>query len=172
MDKLEFQNILEGLREGKYEPSYIIELMENNKLNHLYSDEIEEIVLSFEKDEDKISMLKHTIAPIKIIKTLKSEDSIIEAIGKLSEKVQKSTKVLNLKLSLSREGFRKVFFREEDKKYDIIGLDKDITIGMELETLGANSESILESGEKNGKIIHKEKEIECGKIVKRRRQRR
>lgn len=169
MDKLEFQDILEGLRDGKFEPSYIIELLETNQLDYLYSDEIEKLALSFERDEDKIAMLKYTFMPIRIIKTLKNEESIIEAIEKLSDDEQKSMKVFKLKMSLSRKGFKKFFLREEDIKYYKIGLDKDITLGVELETLGSNSEKILETGEKNGTIIHKEKEIECGKIVRRRK---
>ena len=36
-----------------------------------------------------------------------------------------------------------------------------------IETIGKNSEKILEAGEKNGTIIHKEKGLECGRILKR-----
>lgn len=192
MDKLEFQDILAGLREGKFKPSYIINLLETNQLNHLYYDEIEEISLSFEKDEDKIAMLKYNFAPIKIIRTLKSEESIVKALGELKtdeEKIRVATRFIKnesnrlkaietfedknkafpIKISLSREGFKKYFLREKDKQYHKIGLDKDITIGIEIESLGRNSEKILEVGENNGKTIHKEKEIECGKIVKRRK---
>lgn len=192
MDKLEFQDILKGLREGKFKPSYIINLLETNQLNHLYDDEIEEISLSFEKDEDKIAMLKYTQIPIKIIRTLKSEESMVKALGELKRDKEKlrvtlkfiknetnrlkaietfddKSKAFLIKLSLSREGFKKNFFREKDKKYHKIGLDKDITIGIEIESLGRNSEEILEVGENNGKTIHKDKKIECGKIVKRRK---
>lgn len=192
MDKLEFEDILAGLSEGKFEPSYIIKLLDDNQLNHLDSDEIEEIALSFDRDEDKISTLKHVYAPIKIIKTLKTEDSVVKAIGELTndeqkarvasrflkddknklmaiEEIKDNAKALPVKILLSREGFKKNFLREENRKYHKIGLDKDMTIGVEIETLGKNSEKILEAGEKNGTIIHKEKEIECGKILKRRK---
>jgi len=192
MDKLEFQDILEGLKEGKIEPSYIIELLETNQLNYLYSDEIEEIALSFEKDEDKIAMLKHVFTPIKIIRTLKNEESIVKALRELKrdedkvkvasrfiknesnrlkaiETFEDKDKAFPIKISLSRDGFKKYFLGEEDKKYSEIGLDKDITIGIEIESLGKNSEKILEAGGNNGKIIHKEKQVECGKIVKRRK---
>lgn len=192
MDKLEFEDILAGLKEGKFKPSYIIELLETNKLDHLYDDEIEKISLNFEKDEDKIAMLKYTYTPIKIIRTLKSEESIVKALGELKEdeeklritlrfiksesnrlkaieKFEDKSKALPIKISLSREGFKKYFFIEEDKKYNEIGLDGNITIGIEIETLGSNSEKILEIGENNGKIIHVCKKIECGTIVKRRK---
>ena len=56
----------------------------------------------------------------------------------------------------------------ENRKYSEIGLDKDITFGIEVESLGENSQKILEAGESNGKIIHKEKGLECGKIIRRR----
>ena len=192
MDKLEIKDILIEIEEGKIDSNYIIELLKTNQLNHLYADEIEKIALSFEKDEDKIAMLKYTFSPIKIIRTLETEDSIVKALGELKsdeEKVKVSSRFIQndsnrlkaieifedkdkafpIKISLSRDGFKKYFLREEDKKYNRIGLDKDITIGIEIESIGKNSEKILEVGEKNGKIIHKEKEIECGKIVKRRK---
>lgn len=192
MDKLEFQDILAGLREGKFKPNYIINLLETNQLNRLYNDEITELSLSFEKDEDKIAMLKYSLTPIRIIRTLKSEESIVKALGELKtdeEKIRVTTRFIKnesnrekaietfedknkafpIKISLSREEFKKYFLREGDKQYHKIGLDKDITFGIEIESIGENSEKILEVGENNGKTIHKEKEIECGKIVKRRK---
>ena len=35
MDRLEFEDILKGLSEGKLKPNYIIELLETKQLNHL-----------------------------------------------------------------------------------------------------------------------------------------
>jgi len=131
--------------------------------------ELDDIISDFDDDRDKIALFKYAFAPIKVINSLNSEECKVEAIGKLSDDKQKSTKVLKLKLSLSREGFKKVFLREDNKKYNKIGLDKDITIGIEMESLGSNSEIILEAGKKNGIIIHEEKGIECGTILKRRK---
>ena len=131
--------------------------------------DLDDMILKLEDDRDKIALFKYVFAPIKVINSLNSEEYKVEAIGKLSDEKQKSAKVLQLKLALSREGLKKIFLREENKKYQKIGLDKDITFGIEMETLGTNSENILEAGEKNGKIIHKEKEIECGRIIKRRK---
>ena len=190
MYKLEFQDILKGLKEGTIKPSDIIELIETKQLNHLYEDEIEEIILSFEKDEDKIPMLKHVFAPIRIIRTFNSEENILKALGELKsdeEKLKVASRFINdeenrlkaiemfedknkaffIKLMLSREAFKTHFLGEENKKYEKIGLDKDITAGIEIETIGKNSEKILEAGEKNGTIIHKEKGLECGRILKR-----
>lgn len=192
MDRLEFEDILKGLSEGKLKPNYIIELLETKQLNHLYHDELEQIALSFDSDDDKIAILKYTFAPIRIIRTLKSEESILKALGELEtdkEKISVTTRFIKnesnrlkaietfedknkafpIKISLSREGFKKYFLREKDKQYHKIGLDKDITIGIEIESIGRNSEKILEVGESNGKTIHKEKKMECGKIVKRRK---
>ena len=78
-------------------------------------------------------------------------------------------KALLLKILLSREEFKKYFFKEEDVRYSEIGLDKDITIGIEIESIGKKSEKILEAGESNGTIIHQDKDMICGKILKRRR---
>lgn len=192
MDRLEFEDILKSLSEGKLKPNYIIELLETKQLNHLYHDELEQIALSFDSDDDKIAILKYTFAPIRIIRTLKSEESILKALGELEtdkEKISVTTRFIKnesnrlkaietfedknkafpIKISLSREGFKKYFLREKDKQYHKIGLDKDITIGIEIESIGRNSEKILEVGESNGKTIHKEKKMECGKIVKRRK---
>lgn len=192
MDRLEFEDILKGLSEGKLKPNYIIELLETKQLNHLYHDELEQIALSFDSDDDKIAILKYTFEPIRIIRTLKSEESILKALGELEtdkEKISVTTRFIKnesnrlkaietfedknkafpIKISLSREGFKKYFLREKDKQYHKIGLDKDITIGIEIESIGRNSEKILEVGESNGKTIHKEKKMECGKIVKRRK---
>lgn len=187
MGKLEFQDILKGLKEGTIKPSDIIELIKTKQLNRL---EIEEIILSFEKDEDKIPMLKYVFAPIKVIRTFNSEENILKALGELKSDEQKlkvASRFINneenilkaiemfedknnaffIKLMLSREAFKTHFLGEENKKYKEIGLDKDITAGMEIETIGENSEKILEVGEKNGTIIHKEKGLECGRILKR-----
>lgn len=192
MDRLEFEDILKSLSEGKLKPNYIIELLETKQLNHLYHDELEQIALSFDSDDDKIAILKYTFEPIRIIRTLKSEESILKALGELEtdkEKISVTTRFIKnesnrlkaietfedknkafpIKISLSREGFKKYFLREKDKQYHKIGLDKDITIGIEIESIGRNSEKILEVGESNGKTIHKEKKMECGKIVKRRK---
>lgn len=192
MDRLEFEDILKSLSEGKLKPNYIIELLETKQLNHLYHDELEQIALSFDSDDDKIAILKYTFEPIRIIRTLKSEESILKALGELEtdkEKISVTTRFIKnesnrlkaietfedknkafpIKISLSREGFKKYFLREKDKQYHKIGLDKDITIGIEIESIGINSEKILEVGESNGKTIHKEKKMECGKIVKRRK---
>lgn len=190
MDKLGIEDILKGLRDGNFKPGYIIELLENNQLNHLSYNEIDEIASTFDNDEDKISILKHVFTPIKIIKTLKTEESIVKAIGELTsdeEKVKSALRFLindenrlraikeikdedkafPIKILLSRDNF-KTFFLNENQKYNKIGLDKDITFGIEIESLGKNSQKILEAGESNGKIIHKEKGLECGKIIKRR----
>ena len=190
MDKLEIEDILEGLRNGNFKPSYIIELLENKQLNHLSYNEIEEIALTFDNDEDRIAILKYVFTPIKIIKTLKTEESIVKAIGELAndedkvksalrfltndenrlkaiKEIKDEDKAFPIKILLSRDNF-KTFFLNENKKYSEIGLDKDITFGIEIESLGKNSQKIFEVGESNGKTIHKEKGLECGKIIKRR----
>ena len=190
MDKLEIEDILEGLRNGKFKPSYIIELLENNQLNHLSYNDIDEIASTFDNDEDKISILKHVFKPIKIIKTLKTEESIVKAIGELTsdeakvkstlrfltndenrlraiKEIKDEEKAFPIKILLSRDNF-KTFFLNENRKYSKIGLDKGITFGIEVESLGENSQKISEAGESNGTIIHKEKGLECGKIIKRR----
>jgi len=171
-------------------PEVIISNLEKFELSY---SEIEELALSFEKDEDKIAILKYTFAPIKIIRTLKSEDSVLQAIRELEndhlktmvalrflkedknrlkaiKEIKDTDKALFIKILLSREGFKKYFLREDNKKkYNKIGLNKDITIGLEIETIGKNSEKILEAGENNGIITHKDKDFQCGKIVKRRK---
>ena len=190
MDKLRIEDILKGLKDGKFKPNYIIELLENKQLDHLDSDEIDEIALTFDNDEDKIAILKYAFIPTRIIETLKTEESIVKAIGELKSDEQKvnialkflkkdenrlriikeikdEDKAFPIKILLSRDYFKK-YFLKGNKKYDKIGLDKDITIGTEIESLGENSQKILVAGENNGKTIHKEKGIDCGKIIKRR----
>lgn len=148
------------------EAKQLISKIESGELRP--SIELDDMISGLKHDRDKIALFKYVLAPIKVSKSLESEESKVEAIGTLSADKQKSPKILQLKLALSREGFKKIFLREEEKKYNKIGLDKNITIGIEMETLGKNSEKILEAGEKNGITIHKEKQTKCGKIVKRR----
>lgn len=191
MDNLKFEDILTGLREGEFEPSYIIDLLKNNQLNYLYDDEIVEIGMSFERDEDKIALVKYLFSPRGIIETLKSEESIVKAIAELDDDEQKvkialryltndknrieaiktitnEEEALPIKLSLSREAFKSAFLREEDQQYHEFGLDENITIGIEIESLGKKSGEILATGKKNGTIEDKQKGMESGKLVMRR----
>ena len=60
----------------------------------LSSREIEELILSFNRDEDKIALLRYSYAPIKIIRTLESEESILSAIKELRTDEEKIKVIL------------------------------------------------------------------------------
>lgn len=175
---------LEGL-----EPKDILLKLQNGEL-HLSDREIQEIALTFEDDEDKIGMLRYTFAPIKIIRTFRTEENIVKALGELKrdqdkikvasrfikndknrlkaiETIEDKDKAFPIKISLSREGFRKFFLREQEIRYTEIGLDKNITFGLEIESLGKESDKILEVGKANETKMDPTKDIECGTLLSR-----
>jgi len=176
MDKLEFDDIIQGLKTREEKLAYIIQGLETGEIKPAYIIQgLEKKELNFSEDEI-IKIIEQLTDRQKVriaLNCLKSDSSRMEVIDKIVEKnggnKESKALVFPIKISLSREGFKKYFLREKNKKYDKIGLDKGITIGVEIETIGESSGKILEVGEKNGKIIHKEKDIECGKIVKRRK---
>lgn len=167
-------------------PKEIISKIESGELRLGYRD-IDEIALGFEKDEDKIAILKHTLGKIKIIRTLKNEESILKALKELKsdeekvkatkfikdesnkikaiETLEDKSKAFDIKVSLSREGFKKFFLKDVEQTYDKIGIDKDITFGLEIESIGEKSEDILTIGKNNGIKIDPKKDIECGTML-------
>ena len=175
---------MDNLRDLK--PKDILMKLESGEL-YLSDREIQDVALTFENDEDKIAILKYTVTPIKIIRSLKSEESILKALEGLSdeekarvaarfikeesnkikaiEAFKDKDKAFPIKISLSREGFRKYFLREEEIQYQEIGLDKNITFGLEIESLGKESEKILETAKANETIMDQTKEVECGKLL-------
>ena len=142
--------------------------------------------------EDKMALIKYVWAPIRIIKTLETEENIVKSLRELSdetklkvvlgyikndlnkikaiEEFDDKDKALPIKITLSRESFKKFFTGQEENKYQKIGLDPRLTIGIEIESIGSNSSNILYGSEKNGTREHPTKEeVKCGMLLKRRK---
>lgn len=155
----------------------------------------DEIVPLLNTDDERISLLDflkdfHGIPLVRIIRELENEDKILEYIDLISDRQKADIAIKNLKkesnrikviekignkndsllikTSLSREGFKKYFFSENDVTYTSIGLDSDITFGVEMETIGDSSSNILNIGKTNGIEID-DKKLERGHIIMRRR---
>ncbi len=190
MDSLSVNEIIEGLNSGTLKFADI-----EDHIKQLSSNDIEDIAMNLQNDKDKIPFLKYTFRQLKIIRFfkedvmvnalkeiknedlrfkaittyLKSDEAKIEGIKTLSD-----SKKMMARITLSREG-AKQYFLPQQKKYSEIGLDKSITLGMEIETEGENSHEIIEIGKRNGIKINEKMsgsmdvDMECGTVLRSRR---
>ena len=192
MDSLNIEEIVDGINNGSLSFSDIEE-----QVKKTHPMDIDKIIDMLAKEEDKIPFIKEAMRQSKIIRFLESDELKVEAIKELrtdEDKLKAITKFLKTDSSkmkaikelndpklikkagivLSREDAKEFFLKKEKIKYSEIGLDKKITLGMEIESEGQDSKQIIEIGKNNGVIINEKMSgsmdvnMECGTTLKRR----
>lgn len=190
-DEITIDEILNYFQTGEFNDvdRYDIREIIDKILPELVNDNERKILLNFLKDSP-------SIPPIRIIREFENEDNILEYMDLLTDEQKikiginnlkkdsskksiieeierkgaedKKSKLLFLKASLSRKGFKEYFFRDDEIKHKSIGIDPDITYGVELETLGKASMDLLDVGEANG-TTEDDKGQKRGFLLKRRK---
>lgn len=149
----------------------VISILDKNKrmeqLDKLKNENYKaDIIVSLTTDEEKIKQmnrLKDETAKAIVIESMSNDDIKIEQLDKLKNELAKARVILSLsnrekrkeKINEIKDTFLRFCMLGEkdellwyyllisDKKYDAIGLDKNITIGMEIESEGVLSKLIL-----------------------------
>lgn len=180
------EDIVAKLKKGELNNISLGEMREIiSEINQQIKNDGERIVL--------IEALKdfYYISPITIIKGLENEDNIIKyldlltgkqkvdiAINNLKEDSKKiklleqlegteigKSKGVLIKASLSREGYKKYFLPEDENRSTEIGIDPNITYGIEIESIGRASMDLLDVGDSNG-IVVDDKDQQRGIILR------
>ncbi|MBF0992092.1 MAG: amidoligase family protein, partial [Fusobacterium sp.] len=121
---------------------------ENEKIEYIHNSNNEElickVILTLESDEQRLKQLRES--------NLTNETNISTIIATLNDdeiklkQLEKTEDILNatiIQMSLSDREKVKEIFKRPSQKYSKIGLDKNITIGMEIESEGAMSRPII-----------------------------
>ena len=121
---------------------------ENEKIEYIHNSNNEElickVILTLESDEQRLKQLRES--------NLTNETNISTIIATLNDdeiklkQLEKTEDILNatiIQMSLSNREKIKEIFKRPSQKYSKIGLDKNMTIGMEIESEGAMSRPII-----------------------------
>lgn len=121
---------------------------ENEKIEYIHNSNNEEltckVILTLESDEQRLKQLRES--------NLTNETNISTIIATLNDdeiklkQLEKTEDILNatiIQMSLSNREKIKEIFKKPSQKYSKIGLDENMTIGMEIESEGAMSRPII-----------------------------
>ena len=121
---------------------------ENEKIEYIHNSNNEElickVILTLESDEQRLRQLRES--------NLTNETNISTIIATLNndeiklKQLEKTEDILNatiIQMSLSNREKVKEIFKRPSQKYSKIGLDENMTIGMEIESEGAMSRPII-----------------------------
>ena len=121
---------------------------ENEKIEYIHNSNNEEltckVILTLESDEQRLKQLRES--------NLTNETNISTIIATLNndeiklKQLEKTEDILNatiIQMSLSDREKIKEIFKRPSQKYSKIGLDENMTIGMEIESEGAMSRPII-----------------------------
>ena len=121
---------------------------ENEKIEYIHNSNNEElickVILTLESDEQRLKQLRES--------NLTNETNISTIIATLNDdeiklkQLEKTEDILNatiIQMSLSNREKIKEIFKRPSQKYSKIGLDENMTIGMEIESEGAMSRPII-----------------------------
>lgn len=126
------------------------------------------IIRELENEENIIKYLDLLTGKQKVdiaINNLKEDSKKIKLLEQLEgTEIGKSKGVL-IKASLSREGYKKYFLPEDENRSTEIGIDPNITYGIEIESIGRASIDLIDVGDSNGIVID-DKGQERGKILR------
>ena len=130
--------------------------------NENYKADIIALLATDEEKIEQIHRLKDESAKAIVIESMSNDEIKIEQLDKLKNELAKSRVILSLfnhekkleKINEIKDTFLRFcmqgkkdellwYYLVNEKKYDTIGLDKNITIGMEIESEGVLSELIL-----------------------------
>ena len=147
-DELTKSSIIESLQD---------EDKKKQEMEKLTNEHAKAKIISSLKDENKkieeLGKITNEYAKVEIINSIKNEDKKKEEIGKLNDELAKA---ICTELTQNNEGkipLEKALknLLEENRNYSEIGLDKNLTIGIEIESEGEMSKIIHKIGDINNK---------------------